>query len=172
MQSIGKGLAGRLLHNQAEQDVAGVGVAHSLAGGEVGRMVGAVRIGEEFFGRPDPRPIGALAQIGVLPKGAIFGEVVVDAAGVREQLAQRHLLDIGNAPNRWVIEPVRDRIVQGENAFVDQLQDKDRGEGLGDAVDAKPVGRRQGGLFLVVREPGGSFEENLPVLIHRKGDAR
>ena len=84
MQSIGKGLAGRLLHNQAEQDVAGVGVTHPLAGGEVGRVAGAVGIGEELLRGPDPRPIRVLAQVGVLPERAIFGEVIVDTAGMRQ----------------------------------------------------------------------------------------
>jgi hypothetical protein len=74
------GLTGGLLDDHVEQDVAGVGVLPALAGREVWRVGRGA--GNELLGAVD-----VVALLVVLLRRGVSGQVVVDAAGVLEQLA-------------------------------------------------------------------------------------
>src|SRR6185312_7638543 len=83
--------------------------------------------------------------------------VVEQAAGVAEQLAQRHL--VGEGRQRG--QPVADRIVELQFAVLRQQQDRGGGELLGDRGEAVVGGRRGGGVAFQVGHDVAAVEQAL-----------
>ena len=123
LEHLAQGQPGGGLDDHAEQDEAGVAVV------ETGSRI-AVGSPDEIVEDLLRRPVVRLVRLeDALVVGRIF-EVVVDAAGVAEQLAQRDLVG-----RRKIGQPVREWIVDRQRALVGELHDRRRHEGLRDRAD-------------------------------------
>jgi hypothetical protein len=121
VQLLAEGPVAGRLHDQAEQDVAGVGVRPGRARREARRLVGDH--GDQGLGRPGTqaaRPEGVqLLSRGWPCDGA--------RAGVIEQLAEADLLAVGQAPGQPALQGVRQR----QAALRGQSQDDGGDQRLG-----------------------------------------
>ncbi|KAG0748214.1 hypothetical protein G6F24_015431 [Rhizopus arrhizus] len=109
------------LDHPAEQDVPGIGVRPAAARREIERTIADAR--------DQPIKRNRLRHQGI---DLLFGpvEIVVQAAGVGQQLAQGHLMRV-----RGVRQVPGQRIIQAEFAGLLQLHDRSGGELLGDRAD-------------------------------------
>ena len=120
--------AGDLLDDLAEHDVVGVGV--SVRGAGRPEPAGGFRHRDQLGSCPLTLRIAAHERV---------VEVLVEAAGVLQQLAGRDLVRTGQ-----VGEVLDDVAVEVQLSFFGQLQHDDRDEALGDAADAPRHVERDG----------------------------
>lgn len=143
------GLTGDRLDDHAEQDVAGVGVRPALAGREVRRVGHGA--GNQLLGTVD-----VVALLVVLLRCGVSGQVVVDAAGVLEQLAEGDPAAVVAVAPHHSRQPVVDGVVQGQPALGLQLEDHGGDQRLGRAGHAEvAVGRDRAAGAQVGRAAGG-----------------
>src|SRR5262249_3099578 len=103
---------------------------------------------------------------------AVAVEVVVDAAAVVQELANRDPVDVRDAGDDGIGEPLTDGVVESQDTVVDQLQDEHGGEGFGDACDAGAVVRLEQGLLFKTGDPGGAIEDDFITAFDAEGNAR
>ena len=143
------GVAGGLLDDRPEQDVAGVGVLPALAGREVRRVRHGA--GDQLLGAVDVVPL-----LVVLLRRGVSGQVVVDATGVLEQLADGDAAAVVAVAPHHSWQPVIDRVVQGQPALGLQLEDHGGDQRLGGAGHAEvAVGRDRAAGVQVGGAAGG-----------------
>ena len=147
-------LAGELFNDKRGDGRTGVAIGHAGSGWPA-RDARVVIVVEAFTQRHALGVFGVLVQMQIVPAGGVF-EQVDDADGVSGFPA---ILEID------LRDQLVHRVLQREFAFIHQLEDGERDEGLGGGADAKE-GVSGGGLiggdvrFAEARYPLGTLAMN------------